>query len=283
MYILVSFLIILLTFLFYIGLKQRIINQKFNHIPGISKEYPIIGNLCELRKLDTNDFKKLLQVLCPAPICKLTGFGHVMFTISHPSVVQKILLSPVFHQRNSTIRFLEMENALFTSKYENWKPIRKPLNLAFNKKCILSLCPIMNSHIDVFCEKLGKFIGKGEFDIYNAVAHFEIDEIFETFLNTKYKCTQMLVDTLQSSTDNIGKRVFNPIYHPEFIYKVSSVRKEIQNGHTIGTSILKPIITEIIQNMDNNNTQNLNSNQPKYTLASGYLVQIHPRVNHNKN
>lgn len=276
MYLIVLLLCLtILVLLLYLEVKQQKIGKTFRHIPGISKEYPIIGNLLALRNLDTNDFKKLLDVLCPGPICKVTGFGHVMFTVCEASCTQKILLSPKFHQRNATIRFLEMENALFTSQYENWKPIRKPLNMAFNKKCILTMLPVMNKHVDEFCQKIEKFIGHGEFNIYNALAHFEIDEIFETMLNAKYKCDQILVDTLQSTTDNIGKRVFNPIYHPEVIYRTSNIYKEIQNAHEIGTKILKPIITESISKIQdtNNNIVTNNPGQAKHTLI-GQLLNI---------
>lgn len=254
-------------------MKQQKISRKFRHVPGIARELPIIGNLLALRKLDTNDFKNLLDIVCPGPISKVTGFGHVMFTISDASITQKILLSPKFHQRDATIRFLEMENALFTSKYENWKPIRKPLNVVFNKKVILTMVPVINKHVDEFCERIGNFIGHGEFDIYNALAHFEIDEIFETMLHTTYKCDQNLVDTLQSTTDNIGKRVFNPIYHPEFIYRASNIHKEIQKAHVTGTKILKPIITQSIDEiLDTNNNNNV-SEKTNFSLI-GQLINI---------
>lgn len=269
MYLIVLFFVlIVLIFLLFIEEKRQNISRTFRHIPGISKEYPVIGNLLALRQLDTNDFKKLLDIVCPAPICKVTAFGKVMFTVSDASCTQKILSSPKFHQRDATIRFLEMENALFTSKYENWKAIRKPLNLVFNKKYILAMLPVMNQHVDDFCEKIEMFIGHEEFDIYDTVAQFEFDEIFETMLNTKYKCDKTLVDILQSTTDNIAKRVFNPMYHPEFIYRASNIHKEIREGHEAGTKILKPLIIKSISEIQDSNN-NLRLEKP--TIISQLL------------
>ncbi|XP_063709175.1 probable cytochrome P450 313a4 [Culicoides brevitarsis] len=260
----------LFAVLFLLERKRRAISHEFRHIPGIAEEYPVIGNLFALRKLDPNDFKHLLDVLCPQPICKVTGFGSVMFTVSDASCCQKILLSPKFHLRDATIRFLEMEAALFTSKYENWKLIRKPLNLAFSKQCILSMLPTMNRHVDELCRKIEQFTEKKEaFDIYNVLAHFEIDEICETILKSDYRCDQNLVDMLQSSTDNIGKRVFNPIYHPEFIYRHSSVGRVIRGAHAMGTKIFKPMIMKSIDDTINGNKRD----DTKYTVM-GQLLSI---------
>lgn len=170
-------LIYICIYLLHIETKRLAFHRQYKHIPS-NRELPIIGNFFSIRCSKTNEFVKVSELLCPAPISKFTAFGEHVFAVADPAVVQKILLSPVFHKRADTVRFFEMENALFTSNYDIWKMLRKPLNPTFAKKAVLSMQPVMNKHIDNLVSKIGTKVGTGMFEVFTHVAKFDIEEVF---------------------------------------------------------------------------------------------------------
>lgn len=166
-----------IIYLIQIEISRLKFNYKFKHIVS-SREYPIIGSSFTVRCTKPKEFLKISKMLCPTPISKFTALGHRIFAISDPAVTQKVMLSPVFHKRSDTTRFFEMENALFTSNYENWKPIRKPLNMAFGKQTIIAMVPSMNSHIDTLIRKIETHLNDENFNIYTPIAQFDVEQIF---------------------------------------------------------------------------------------------------------
>lgn len=189
-------LIYICIYLLHIETKRLVFHRQFKHIPS-NREYPIIGSSFTIRCSKTNEFVKVSDLLCPAPISKFTAFGELVFAISDPGITQKVLLSPVFHKRSDTIRFFEMENALFTSKYENWKPLRKPLNPTFAKRAVLSMQPRINEHIDRLVAQIGMKVGTGTFEVFPLVAKFDIEEVFGKTIYNNYK-NVMFVKATQS-------------------------------------------------------------------------------------
>lgn len=173
----VLILIIVFLFLLNIELKRLKFHKQFEHIHSL-EEYPVIGNLPFLKLKKGSDFIQLAQRLGSKPITKFTAIGSSLFVINDPVMLQKVLLSPVFYKRSKCMRYFEMENALFTTKYENWKPIRKPLNVAFTTKRVSQLIPKINKHTDLLCDQLNVFTNKGEFDLFKPVSHSEMDLIF---------------------------------------------------------------------------------------------------------
>lgn len=262
--LLILIIVIAVLFLIQLELKRIKISRKYKHIKG-SKEYPIVGNIASVKYHQLSDFNLILNELCPEPISKVTAFGKVMFVVSDPTVAQSILSSPVFHKRSYIFKFFEMQNALFTTEYETWKPLRKGVNGAFSKKSIVTMTPAFNKHIDGLCDAIEEgYVNKGStFDIYQLIARYEINKVVETMLNVNYNSSQHLVDTLQESTDNIGRRIFNPIYYPDVIYRFSSVYKKVRKGHELGKQIIRDVFGESfdekrkrLPDMNNNNANN---------------------------
>lgn len=177
-------LMLIMTFLYLLNIEMKRLkfNQQFKHVHS-PKEYPVIGNSFALKLKQSNDFIRLTKEIGSKPLNKFTTFGNAIFVINDPNVIQKVLLSPVFHKRSTTLRFFELENALFSSKYENWKPIRKPMNVAFTRKRVFQMLPKINKHIDWLCEKFDPLINKGAFNVFKSIAYSEIDLIFGKHLN----------------------------------------------------------------------------------------------------
>lgn len=260
---LILLVVIVVLFLIQLELKRVIISRKYRHIKG-SKEFPIVGNIASVKYHQLSDFNLILNELCPEPISKVTAFGRVMFVVSEPNVAQSILSSPVFYKRSYIFKFFEMENALFTTEYETWKPLRKGVNGAFSKKSIITMTPAFNKHIDGLCKSIEMgFVNKGTtFDIYQLIARFEINKVVETMLNViDYNSSQHLVDTLQESTDNVGRRIFNPIYYPDIIYRFSTVCKKIRKGHELGKQIIRDIFGDSFDEK-RKHLQDINNNTP---------------------
>lgn len=174
MLIVVLILTIGTLFLIHIEIKRKRIHKQFKHIHS-DKEFPIIGNVPFFQFKKSNTFVQIAHALGTKPLAKFTSFGSLIFVVNDPDVLQKIFLSPIFHKRSDAMRFLEMETALFTSIYTNWKPIRKPLNVTFTKKRMSQLIPKLNTHSDLLCDKFTSFINKGDFDVYELISYSEIE------------------------------------------------------------------------------------------------------------
>ncbi|XP_063709176.1 probable cytochrome P450 313a4 [Culicoides brevitarsis] len=255
--------VVLVLFLVQIELTRLNISRKYKHISG-SKEYPIIGNIASVKRHQLSDFNLIINELCRDTVSKVTAFGQVLFVVADPAVAQTILSSSNFHKRSYIFKFFEMESALFTSIYETWKPIRKGVQSCFSKKSIVTMTNAFLKHSDNLCQELEEgFANTGApFDIYTLIARFEINKVVETMLDCpNFNSTEYLVDTLQEASDNIGRRIFNPMIYPEIIYKFTDCRKKIRAGHDLGAVILREIcgsdFTERRQRLNeiNNNEQ----------------------------
>lgn len=254
-------------------MKRLQFNKKFRHVHS-PREYPVIGSSFSLKLKQSSDFIELTREIGSKPLNKFTTFGNSVFVINDPNVIQKVLLSPVFHKRSDTLRFFELENALFSSKYENWKPIRKPMNVAFTRKRVSQMLPKINKHINVLCEKFDPLIKTGEFNVFKVIAYSEIDLIFgkscdltrisvflkiflklDAILDVEFKSDEKLLKSLQVATDTIGKRFLNPIYYPEIIYRCSSLYKNLQKTHNLAYDIfqeyIRPVFNVIRNDIDN--------------------------------
>uniref|UniRef100_A0A336LKC5 Fatty acyl-CoA reductase n=1 Tax=Culicoides sonorensis TaxID=179676 RepID=A0A336LKC5_CULSO len=261
---LILLLIIFVLFFINIEIKRIKITKKYGHIKG-SKEYPIVGNITSIKYHQLSDFNLILNELCPEPISKVTAFGKVMFVISDPTVAQTILSSPVFHKRSFIFKFFEMQNALFTTDYETWKPLRKGVNGAFNKKGIATMAPVFNKHIDGLCNAIEKeYLDRDQFDIYKIIAKFEINKVVETMLNVvDYNSSEYLVNTLQDAMDSIGERIFNPIYYPDIIFRFTSACAKLRKGHSLGKFVIQEVFGDSFEDKRKHFEENNNNNISK--------------------
>lgn len=177
MLLIIVTLLVTFFYLLDIELKRLKFNKKFAHIYS-PHEWPVIGNGFYMKFKRSSDFIALTKEISSKMLNKFTTFGNTVFVINDPNVIQKVLLSPVFYKRSRSLRFFELENGLFTSQYEHWKPIRKPMNVAFTKKRVSKMLPKINKHIDMLCEKFVSLQGKGTFNVFKPIAYSEIDLIF---------------------------------------------------------------------------------------------------------
>uniref|UniRef100_A0A336LKH4 CSON009731 protein n=1 Tax=Culicoides sonorensis TaxID=179676 RepID=A0A336LKH4_CULSO len=246
-----------------IELKRLNFNKKFKHIRS-PKEYPIIGNSFSIKLKQSQDFIGVSKEIGAHLLNKFTIFGNPVFVVNDPNVVQKILLSPIFHKRSTTLRFFEMESALFSSIYENWKPIRKPMNVAFTRKRIFRMLPKINKQIDLLCDKLGKFEGQGQFNVFKPIAFTQIDLIFDAILDVEFRSDETLLRALQVATDTIGKRFLNPIFYPDFIYRLTYLYKNLRRTHIIAYGIfqkyIKPEFDMKREDITNGNSKSVDRN-----------------------
>ncbi|XP_063709174.1 cytochrome P450 4C1-like [Culicoides brevitarsis] len=241
MIVVISLAVLFLLFIINYELKRQQKLKLFKHIPG-PKDYPIVGNLFTLRPDQCSDLEKLADVFNIAPICKFIFFNQVYISTSDPIVIQNILTSPHFHKRPAFVKFFEMENALFTTKYEIWKPLRKQLNPAFNQKSILSMQPMMNEHITKFAEEIGSHVGKEAFDVAPLIGRFEVAQMFKTMLDFDFVPDDELVNSISEATECISQRCANPFLCLDFFYKRSALGKKMRRAHNAANKAVRSFV-----------------------------------------
>ncbi|XP_063709173.1 probable cytochrome P450 313a4 [Culicoides brevitarsis] len=241
MIVVISLAIIFLLFIINYELKRQQKLKLFKHIPG-PKEYPIVGNLFSIRRDQCSDIEKLADVFNIAPMSKFIFFNQVYISISDPTIIQHVLTSPQFHKRPAILKFFEMENALFTTKYEIWKPLRKQLNPAFSQKSIHSMQPMMIEHITKFTEEIGSHVDKEAFDVSTLVGRFEVGQMFKTMLDCDFIPDDEFVNALAEGTDNVSKRASDPILFFDYFYERSEIGKKIRRSHNAANKVLRDFI-----------------------------------------
>lgn len=110
------------------------------------------------------------------------------------------------------------------TKYHFWKPLRKALSPAFTNKASLSFVPIFVKNFSKLNNDLEQFADTGHVvDVGKPIINTVLQIILESNFDHDKPDDRITSDALEMVEDNISERLFNPRYHPEWLYRLSKL------------------------------------------------------------
>ncbi|XP_049938559.1 cytochrome P450 4C1-like isoform X6 [Schistocerca serialis cubense] len=202
-------------------------------IPG-DLALPFLGNTYVLFYTPREDFmefvKKTTKKFWPIHRLWLGPFAEVRIT--KPEHIEIVMASSDLITKADLYAFLHpwLGEGLLTSTGTKWHSHRKMITPAFH-------FTILDNFIEVFVEKaevlvkLLKSKADGQaFDIYPHITRCTLDIICETAMGTPVDAQNNEESAYVNAVYSIGeltiKRIFNPLLHNDFIFRISNTGKE---------------------------------------------------------
>uniref|UniRef100_A0A1B0GJT8 Cytochrome n=1 Tax=Lutzomyia longipalpis TaxID=7200 RepID=A0A1B0GJT8_LUTLO len=216
-------------------------------LPLIGNAYCTIGLshedclVCVLLKLILAGLLDYLKVLChkyPSPMRFWLG-PRLFVLISQPEECQNVFNANECLSRDDIYDYIKpfTGDGLVTLPAETWKDHRKFLNPCFSLKILQSYMPIFNTEVKTLIGRLGQRIGKGSFDMYDYMDACALDVVCQTTLGTQMNIQKNenmdYLDAANSLLATMTTRIFNPLYHSDFIFNLSKWAKMEQKNSDI--------------------------------------------------
>ncbi|XP_059474801.1 uncharacterized protein LOC132196280 [Neocloeon triangulifer] len=246
------FLLIPVLFVLYNTHKDPRIWKMLNYFQGPAT-YPILGNAYKLFGLSPVE---IFQRICE----DTREYGRLfrVWILSTPQVViasakyaEKILQGMQHHVKSNNYKILDswMGQGLLTAKDNMWKVHRKILTPAFHFNILHEFLPIFNKNSKVLAEKLAKFSDTGEdFDIFDHVSLCALDIICESSMGTSINAQTLsdspYVKAIKELNTLLVKRYFTPHYRINWIYEMSSLKRETERFVKIANDFTDKVIKD---------------------------------------
>lgn len=128
-------------------------------------------------------------------------------------------------------RFLEpwLGKSLVTSHGERWTQLRKIATPAFHFQILEDFVPIFEEQTDILISKLRESGVGVVIDVFPLIGAFTLDVIVETAMGIHVGAQEgkgnAYLDNIIQIVGLIDRRSLNPIYHPNWVWKLSSIGK----------------------------------------------------------
>ncbi|XP_055607396.1 probable cytochrome P450 313a4 [Uranotaenia lowii] len=200
---------------------------------------PIIGHTYLLYKIRQNPnffngLKALIDVFS-SPSCLHVGpLVHII--VYEPEQLQTVLNSQHCISKPIQYNFFHVNRGIFAAPVSLWRILRKSFSPCFGAGMLPKFVPIFNEKSVEMVKLLECYLGRGECDISLDIGKCTLDTIYST------ACGMNL--NLQSSPDGekhligqhryvetILRRVFNPIFYPNCIFRAFGDGKQFTEAH----------------------------------------------------
>jgi len=199
-------------------------------VPLCAPMTPIIGH----GLLFWGDTDKILETIVklisfPAPSPSIVWLGpRLLYALRKPEDLEIVFNSPAALNKDNLYKFMQdvIGEGILTAPTHKWKKNRRLVLPTFNQK-------ILDSFVEVFCrnvELMLTLVKPNElFDISHMLGRCALDIVCETAMgvNVNAQTTDSLYyNCLNKKMDLLAIRMFNPLLHPDFVYKFSKDYKE---------------------------------------------------------
>ena len=153
-----------------------------------------------------------------------------------PETVEPILSSPKTVDKHFIYMLLNswLGNGLVTSPKDVWTRHRKLLTASFHFKILESSLPVLNEHANVLMKKLRRQITSDPDHIISDLRPIMqlvaldviCDQAMGIKLNAQLNPDHEFVSALNRASETFATRLFNPIFYPDFLYKLFPAGKQ---------------------------------------------------------
>ncbi|KAL3271097.1 hypothetical protein HHI36_021593 [Cryptolaemus montrouzieri] len=199
---------------------------------------PLIGHTFTLIGSPTDIFRKIVNLLAEYEQNVVIWFVNRPYVaIGKPEDMETTLQSQNCLDKNYLYEFTEevVGTGLFSAPVHKWRRNRKIIMPAFNSRILENFVPIFASTSSICAhEILPKFVGKKGVDWYSVFTSVNLDTISQTAMgiNTDAQRKDLpFANWLEKLMQLSALRIYNPFYHPDFIFfrmKVGKTFKECQ-------------------------------------------------------
>ncbi|XP_055541467.1 probable cytochrome P450 313a4 isoform X2 [Wyeomyia smithii] len=195
---------------------------------------PLIGHSYLLLKFTSTEaiareMRNLVQKY-PSPLCIHLGpLPHIV--LYEPEHMQVFLNSPHCLNKSLQYKFFLVDRGLFSAPASLWKGQRKILNFSFGPAIMNSHVSTLNQKSAMLAELMEKYVGQKERDFFHSIALCTLDTIYCTAFGCDFDLQRQPVGDLYLKLqaeyiDIVTRRVFNALFYPDFIYRLTNAYKK---------------------------------------------------------
>ncbi|XP_059621809.1 uncharacterized protein LOC132265248 [Phlebotomus argentipes] len=214
---------------------------------------PFLGNAYNLIGRSHEGLLEMLNKLVkdyPAPLMRYWMGTKMYVFIKKPEDLQVILTTPECLNRDDLYEYTKTlaGNGLLVLPVDAWKDHRKYLNPTFSLKILQSYIPIFNKETQTLVNRLRKFDGKPEFDIYQFMDACTLDIVCQTTMGSQMHIQKdQNIDYLEAANNLLSiitTRIFNPLLHVNSLFRLTKWYKIEQKSE----KIVFGFVDKILQN-----------------------------------
>ncbi|GAB0099772.1 Cytochrome P450 [Sergentomyia squamirostris] len=235
MVLIAVFLIVLLISLFYHMWSEREMYKLSWQMPG-PLMVPLVGNIYKLIGKSCEDFMSGMPAVAGkyrSPFRFWVG-TKLYIVVTQPQDMRTVLNASECLERCSVYQFIPpvLGDGLLTMPVHDWKRHRKFMNASFSITILQNFCPIFNDSSKMLVKRVRKYTDEKNFqpvDFYKFMEAFTLDTVCQTTMGSRMNIQDGYNMDYLSGANNLmicmARRLLNPFYHLDFIYKRSSLYK----------------------------------------------------------
>lgn len=172
-------------------LKHWWTNRNFYYlaraIPQVEGTWPLLGHLpFNVGQTPQQQFLINCTHARPGPSPRKYWLGNVLFVvIDDPEQLQKVLTSKYCVDKPFYYDGLYFKKGLLVANGNMWRTHRRLCDPAFNLNILKSFLTIFNDKTKILLKILDEKVGGPEFDIYESMAPYALDNIIATSMGIK--------------------------------------------------------------------------------------------------
>ncbi|XP_066257685.1 cytochrome P450 4C1-like [Euwallacea similis] len=212
--------------------KRRRLYRESMRLPG-PLALPFIGSALCFMGNPYDIFGQITNMFAKYPSIFRVWFANRMFyAVSDAKYFELLLTSPYALKKENlySVASPVLGQGLFTAlSVPHWKKHRKLIMPTFNQKILDGFVEVFVQQSEVLVGVLEKYAGKGEVDVLKILSAFTLDIITETAMGVQLNAqtTDCKIGELLDRLMEIAMtRIFNIIYHSEFIFKHSRMGRD---------------------------------------------------------
>ncbi|XP_055605416.1 cytochrome P450 4C1-like [Uranotaenia lowii] len=171
----------------------------------------------------------------PSPSCLLVG-SLVNILIYDPNHFQTVLNSPHCIGKTIHYSFFNVNRGIFAAPASLWRILRKAFSPCFGAGILPRFVPVFNEKSIELVKLLERYLGKGECDISLDIGKCTLDTVYATAcgMNLNLQTSSDGDKHLEGQhkfMDSIMKRVFYPIFYPDWIFQTIGHARKFTEAH----------------------------------------------------
>ncbi|XP_066148760.1 cytochrome P450 4C1-like isoform X2 [Euwallacea fornicatus] len=195
-------------------------------LPFIGSALHFMGNPYDIFGEITNMFAQY------PPIFRVWFANRMFYAVSDAKYFELLLTSPHALKKENLYSMASpiLGQGLFTAlSVPHWRKHRKLIIPTFNQKILDGFVEVFVQQSEILVRVLEKSVGKGEIDVLKIMSACTLDIITETAMGVQLNAQTTdckIAELLDRLLEIIMTRIFNIIYHSEFIFKHSQMGRD---------------------------------------------------------
>ncbi|XP_055377881.1 probable cytochrome P450 313a4 [Condylostylus longicornis] len=249
--------------------KYYWLSWKMNSLLGL----PFLGVALNVKNQET-----ILQFIEDARKKIIPRFGIVwfgpepFFYVGEPEMMKKIFTSSNFINKADYYKIVgkHFGEGLFSSEVPTWNKHRKLIEPAFHINILKSFLPIFNEQADILVKKLKQYSGNDmkEFNIVPLCQLATLDSSCQTtmgkVMNFQLNQNMDISNSYSNILRLITKRMFNPLYHFDFIFELTKWGKILHESQQCLKLFVTKLVHQKLEERKYSKIENFRENNNEY-------------------